>query len=1001
MESTTIESGVEGVAREQEFRRRWYEAHHSRFVADERQYRQSKAKTDQFHSSGAEALELVNDLARTGDLESFKKGTQKWAPTMIGFKGMIGQMTLNILVDRADEPERIARLLVESLTVPESDEEALAKVGALAEYAKTVKKGTTPALANVPFILSYFWGIANHERWPVIWPSGVSFVEFLTGTRLPSDPVERYRTFLEGVREVSTDNNEFEMTASWWDEVWPVFLDEVLMDRTALGFDQEAPIEERETNARALVSIAQNLGESLVEEVSAALERELEYRTPPLKWKQGRPRGDLWVEWSSAEVGRLDAEEPGLGVRIWVTNRGAAVGLTNRGALLLGKGETRKEVAAWYESADYPYVTDTQKAFDDYGVVARYESAGYPGCRVLALRPPSSNFGPPSSYLGEDGGLGGWILAEFVYGRWFEREQFAEVDLAATVVEVAELLKPLFEELLDGALGRSGEVPPPDDPLSPLIEEYLAESGYPTQDDEEHHSERREFAAMLAPEALFDLDSLRRIWNTGAYGGPGIMPQLNRSFNDASAAELQGMFDAIRYLCWGEELDAQRIDRMLDDDDLRIRGLGESVIMKLLAITHPETYIPVFPYVGYWGKEATIRALDLDAPTGSAGEMQVAANRSIRDRLERFFPDDPWGMSRFIVWYLERLYEPEIEDDRDVLGELADDLLIDPTFVHKVVDFLKTKRQVVFYGPPGTGKTYFARKLSEALAPDSNRRALVQFHPSSSYEDFFEGYRPEQGEGGELVYRLKPGPLALMAEKASKAPGRKHLMIIDEINRANLPKVLGELLFLLEYRDESVSTLYRPEDEFKLPENLWFIGTMNTADRSIALVDTALRRRFHFVHFSPNEEPVKGLLGRWLERHGEPSWVGALVARVNDELEKELGGSHVLLGPSYFMKRDLDKEAVRRIWEYDIKPSIEDQFFGDRDLINKFQFDRVYERYLESSGISDEAEAAEAPEAHNGADPDGDSLAASDSDAAGDSDPNGDSDPASDDDVAG
>ena len=117
---------------------------------------------------------------------------------------------------------------------------------------------------------------------------------------------------------------------------------------------------------------------------------------------------------------------------------------------------------------------------------------------------------------------------------------------------------------------------------------------------------------------------------------------------------------------------------------------------------------------------------------------------------------------------------------------------------------------------------------------------------------------------------------------------------------------------------------------------------------------------------------------------------------------KRSWGDHTCCsGPSYFMERNLDEEAVRRIWEYDIKPSIEDQFFGDRDLIDKFQFDRVYERYLESSGISDEAEAGEAPEAHNGADPDGDSLAASDSDAAGDSDPNGDSDPASEDDVAG
>jgi 5-methylcytosine-specific restriction enzyme B len=90
-------------------------------------------------------------------------------------------------------------------------------------------------------------------------------------------------------------------------------------------------------------------------------------------------------------------------------------------------------------------------------------------------------------------------------------------------------------------------------------------------------------------------------------------------------------------------------------------------------------------------------------------------------------------------------------------------------------------------------------------------------------------------------------------------------MVIDELNRANLPRVFGELLFLLEYRNESVRTLYRPEDAFELPSNLWFIGTMNTADRSIALVDAALRRRFHFIPFFPNHGPMEGLLERWLE----------------------------------------------------------------------------------------------------------------------------------------
>src|SRR5690606_9993572 len=246
----------------------------------------------------------------------------------------------------------------------------------------------------------------------------------------------------------------------------------------------------------------------------------------------------------------------------------------------------------------------------------------------------------------------------------------------------------------------------------------------------------------------------------------------------------------------------------------------------------------------------------------------------------------------------------------------------------------------------------------------------------TSYEDFFEGYRPEVGADGQMTYRLVPGPLAQIAARAADAPGKRHIMIIDEINRANLPKVLGELLFLFEYRGEQVRTLYRPDDAFELPANLWFIGTMNTADRSIALVDAALRRRFHFVPFFPGHGPMAGLLerrlarhgetgggaravghgamaglpARWLERHGEPDWVDELVAMLNDELAEALDGPHLQLGPSHFMKRGLDVTRLRRIWEYNVEPFIEDQFFGDRAQIDRFRFDAVVRRYQEESG---------------------------------------------------
>ena len=301
--------------------------------------------------------------------------------------------------------------------------------------------------------------------------------------------------------------------------------------------------------------------------------------------------------------------------------------------------------------------------------------------------------------------------------------------------------------------------------------------------------------------------------------------------------------------------------------------------------------------------------------------------------------------------------EPDSEDGAAALSlderieDLAEELLLENRgFLDDIVELLDDKGQVVFYGPPGTGKTHLARKLAEALAPDPNRRMLVQFHPSTSYEDFFEGYRPETGADGAVSYRLTPGPLARLAERAAADLGRCHVMVIDEINRANLPRVLGELLFLLEYRDESVATLYRPDEEFELPSNLRFIGTMNTADRSIALIDAALRRRFHFVPFFPDDGPAGGLLERWLSANDEPEGVGVLVNMVNRDLAETLGGSHLLLGASHFMKPGLDRDRLRKIWTYNIQPFIEDQFFGDGAQIKRFRFEAVLDRYQEQNG---------------------------------------------------
>ena len=689
------------MTREQEFRRRLYEAHRDRLVADEQWYQEAKGTADRFPASAAEALGLLDDLARTGDLESFKSCTQAWAvkPTTLGFKGTIGQMMLNIFVKRADEPERVARLLVESLRVPASDDEARAKLEALADYSKSIKRGSTPALVNVAFVASYFWGLADHERWPVIWPSAARFVDFLTGEPLPSDPPERYQTFSSQVREISSDNQEFEMTADSWED--QDCLDEVLCDRAEFGrHSAEASEQDLKQNAKALVRLADHWGDWLCEEVSGALEDDLKVSKPKIQQSDGSYRNDFWVDLRS-EQGVY------LGLRVWLNHRGVAVGLFPG----FEPKNLREKIRPVIEAAD----------FQD--------------CEIL---------GGNDSDIGRDVGL---TRGGYVYGRWFEREQLAEVRLTETVVEVATLLKPLYGELLSLGLDDEQRVDSAD-PLEPVVKQFLAESGYPTPDDDAHRAKREEFKALLAPDVSFDRSRISRVWNTGEYGGPGPMPALNASFNDADQEELDRMTDAIRFLCWGEEPAAERIDRMLDDTRFKIKGLGESVIMKLLAIAHPEIYLTVFPYKGDQGKRRMVQLLGMEEATGSEGEVQVASNKALRDRVERFFPNDPWGMGRFLYWHLNEWTKQETEDDRDVLGELADELRIDTAFLERIGSLLKDKGQVIFYGPPGTGKTFLAQKLAEALAPDAGRRAIVQFHPSSSYEDFFEGYRPEEGADG-------------------------------------------------------------------------------------------------------------------------------------------------------------------------------------------------------------------------------------------------------------
>ncbi|MCY3807650.1 MAG: AAA family ATPase [bacterium] len=513
--------------------------------------------------------------------------------------------------------------------------------------------------------------------------------------------------------------------------------------------------------------------------------------------------------------------------------------------------------------------------------------------------------------------------------------------------------------------------------LESMVRRFHQETGYPTDKDKEQKQLREEWAEKLQPENVnvntFTRIDLTAVDHHGTFGTPHYLVRPEPSWQ--GSGWLQKMDDEtyrrvienIRYLCWSDDELAERYGALYEPDGPRkVSHFAAQVISKLLAICHPKLWLPIGVQIKNNGRERMLDKLRLPRPRGDTeGHLVVDANNRLRDHLAPHFDDDLYGMARFLYWLLEQEDTPNgpLEPNGPDLAGLAEELLVDVGFLEDIVDLLEDKGQVILYGPPGTGKTYLARALAKALAPDESCRALVQFHPSTSYEDFFEGYRPVGNtEDGSIGYELTPGPLARMAERASEASGERHVMVIDEINRGNLPRVLGELLFLLEYRDESIHPLYRPGTPFSLPENLWFIGTMNTADRSIALVDAALRRRFHFVPFFPNRPPIDGLLKRWLKREGQLAWIRRLVDAVNDELKVDLEGSHLLLGPSHFMKDygstlDEQQQRLRRIWEYNIEPFIEDQFFGDPDRIGHYRFASVYARHGPAADPAGEADA--------------------------------------------
>ncbi|MEG4502035.1 AAA family ATPase [Microcoleus sp. F6_B4] len=291
--------------------------------------------------------------------------------------------------------------------------------------------------------------------------------------------------------------------------------------------------------------------------------------------------------------------------------------------------------------------------------------------------------------------------------------------------------------------------------------------------------------------------------------------------------------------------------------------------------------------------------------------------------------DLPLLISEYFSVY-EKEFNPvyQLEDISKITG-------FKTTQLTQWIDAINRKGQAILQGPPGTGKTFIAEKLAKHLIGGGDGFSdIIQFHPAYTYEDLIEGLRPIT-QNGQLTYSIVPGRFLEFCEKA-EACEDTCVLIIDEINRANLSQVFGELMYLLDDRQNTARFITLASGKlFRIPTNVRIIGTMNTADRSIALVDNALRRRFAFITVAPNPD----VLRQYHQREKTVFRVEELIS-ILTEVNDKIDNKHYQLGISFFLTKTLAKD-IQDIWEMEIEPYLEEYFFNDPAKMKDFLWDKI------------------------------------------------------------
>lgn len=412
-----------------------------------------------------------------------------------------------------------------------------------------------------------------------------------------------------------------------------------------------------------------------------------------------------------------------------------------------------------------------------------------------------------------------------------------------------------------------------------------------------------QWLTLLSDRTLFTIDSLKIMKRLMDYGGSATCKELSMKYGGAPGFYSIGSTSLARRVA--KTVECPLIPRQLSKNS---------------------RWWPIL-YVGKYADKST------------AGTYVWKLRDELSQALNKF------DLSHIPLTEAEDGPDPVVDPGPDTIimldtytkDDFLEEVYITGESFYTLVSLLRNKKNVILQGAPGVGKTFAAKRLAYAIIgeKDDCRIEFVQFHQNYSYEDFVMGYKP-QGDG----FELRNGVFYDFCKKAEAEPGKEFFFIIDEINRGNLSKIFGELLMLIErgYRGTQITLAYNGRP-FAVPENLYIIGMMNTADRSLAMIDYALRRRFSFFDLEPGFDSD----GFKAYREGFANETFNILIERIKELNRDITadgslGKGFCIGHSYFCDQvDCSDEWMIEVVEYDILPMLSEYWFDEPAKLRRWE----------------------------------------------------------------